>query len=79
MSVLQKHHCVEFLVRALFFKEKIYFFLKYIHACVGVGVREKERDREEKGKETESAGAVQAEGAIQSSGARTTGSYNCLE
>lgn len=53
MSVLQKHHCVEFLVRALFFKEKIYFFLKYIHACVGVGVREKERDREEKGKETD--------------------------
>lgn len=48
MSVLQKHHCVEFLVRALFFKEKIYFFLKYIHACVGVGVRETEKRKGKK-------------------------------
>lgn len=48
---------------------------------MGVGVREKERDREGRmGKrQTEFAGAVQAEGAIRASGARATGSYNCLE
>lgn len=48
---------------------------------MGVGVREKERDREGRmgERQTEFAGAVQAEGAIRASGARATGSYNCLE